>query len=211
MEDQYKKIAKWYDTIFEPLNSGLRGIGLGMFPVKEGMNVLDIGCGTGAHLKVYQKENCNIYGVDLSAAMIAEARKKLGEKAVLIHGSATDLALGDVRFDLILFSTVLHEMPQTIREEVLEAAGSVLKHNGRILLIDFHPGPVKRFKGIYSKVIITISEVLAGREHYKNYRHFMRNRGLQGLIETAGFKIADQKIVSGGTMGIFLVRDESAR
>ena len=210
MQDQYKNIAKWYDSIFEPLNSGLREIGLGMFPVKEGMHVLDIGCGTGAHLKLYQKENCIVYGVDLSAAMIAEARRKLGEKAVLIHGSATDLEFGDVRFDLILFSTVLHEMPQKIREEVLEAARHVLKSNGRILLIDFHPGPVKRFKGIYSKVIINLAEILAGREHYKNYRHFIRNDGLPGLIESSGFEIAEQKIVSGGTMGIFLVRDKSA-
>ena len=190
MKDQYKNIAKWYDNIFEPLNSGLRNIGLNMFPVEAGMNILDIGCGTGAHLKIYQDENCNIYGVDISAAMIEMARVRLGEKAILLLGSATELNFGNVQFDLILCSTVLHEMSQNIREEVLSEVKRVLKDSGRILLIDFHPGPINKFRGVYSKIIITIAEVLAGRDHYRNYRHFLRNGGLPGLIHSSGLKIA---------------------
>ena len=42
MKDQYRKIARWYDMIFEPLNSGLRNIGIKMYPPKAGMAVLDI-------------------------------------------------------------------------------------------------------------------------------------------------------------------------
>ena len=77
MKDQYKNIANWYDRIFEPLNSGLRNIGMKMYAAKAGMDVLDIGCGTGAHLKLYQNENCNIFGIDLSAAMLKVAQKKI--------------------------------------------------------------------------------------------------------------------------------------
>lgn len=56
MKDPYKNIASWYDTIFDPFNNGLRQIGLKMFLVTAGMNVLDIGCGTGVHLKIYQEK-----------------------------------------------------------------------------------------------------------------------------------------------------------
>lgn len=206
MKDQYRNIAKWYDRIFEPLNSGLRNIGLKMYPVNEGISVLDIGFGTGAHLRLYQKEKCNIYGIDLSAAMINVARKKLGEEANLSLGSATDMEFEDDQFDLILCSTVLHEMLQKVREDVLGEAKRVLKSDGRILLIDFHPGPIKKLKGVYSKIIITISEILAGREHFRNYRHFMKKGGLIDLIDSVGFKIEDQKIVSGGNFGIFLLK-----
>ena len=177
-----------------------------MYPVNEGITVLDIGCGTGAHLRLYQKEKCNIFGIDLSAAMIDVARKKLGEEANLSLGSATDMEFGNDQFDLILCSTVLHEMSLKVREEVLEEAKRVLKSDGRILLIDFHPGPIKKLKGVYSKIIITISEVLAGREHFRNYRHFIKNEGLPGLIDSMGFNIEDQKIVSGGNFGIFLLK-----
>jgi hypothetical protein len=36
MKDQYHNIASWYDRIFEPINSGLRQIGLKMYPIEKG-------------------------------------------------------------------------------------------------------------------------------------------------------------------------------
>ena len=207
MKDQYKNIAKFYDWIFEPMNSSLRKIGMKMYPVNAGMEVLDIGCGTGAHLKLYQNEKCNIFGIDLSEAMLKVAEKKLGNNANLKLCDASNTPYSDNKFDLILSSIVLHEMTQQVRVNVLKEAKRILKGDGRLLLIDFHTGPIKKFKGIYSKIIITISEIFAGQEHYKNYRHFMKNGGLPGLIESYGFKIEDQKIVSGGNFGIFLLRN----
>jgi len=206
MKDQYKNIANWYDRIFEPLNSGLRMIGMKMYPAKAGLDVLDIGCGTGAHLRLYQKEKCNIFGIDLSPAMLKVARQKIGDAAELKLGSATDTDFTDNKFDLILSTTVLHELSQQVRIDVLNEAKRILKNDGRILLIDFHPGPLKKLKGVYSKIIITIAEILAGREHYKNYRHFMKHGGLPGLVKTTGFEVEDQKIVSGGNFGVFLLR-----
>lgn len=206
MRDQYKNIAKWYDGIFEPLNSGLRNIGLSMYPPEAGMNVLDIGCGTGAHLRLYQKAGCNIFGIDLSEAMLKVARQRLGDGTELKLGSATNTGFADNQFDIILSTTVLHEMPHQVSVDVLAEAKRILKHGGRILLIDFHPGPVKKFKGVYSKIIITLAERIAGGEHYKNYRHFIKHGGLPGLINETGFEVVDQKIVGGGNFGIFLLR-----
>ncbi len=206
MKDQYKNIAAWYDKIFEPMNSGLRNIGLKMYPAKSGMNVLDIGCGTGAHLKLYQKEKCNIFGIDLSEAMLKVAQKKLGSDADLKLCDATKTPFEDNTFDLIFSSTVLHEMPQQVRVDVLNETKRILKKDGRILLIDFHIGPIKKFKGYYSKMIITIAEIIAGGEHYKNYRQFMKTGGLPSLVEQCGLVIEDRRIVSGGNFGIFLLK-----
>ena len=205
MKDQYKNIAKWYDLIFESMNVGLRKIGMKMYPVKAGMNVLDIGCGTGAHLSLYQKANCNVFGVDLSSSMLKVAKEKLGESADLKLCNATDTGFDDNNFDLILSSTVLHEMPEITRIEILKEARRILKSDGRILLIDFYPGPIKKFKGIYTKIIITIAEIFAGREHFKNYRYFIKNGGLPELLKRTGLKIMDKRIVSGGNFGIFLL------
>jgi ubiquinone/menaquinone biosynthesis C-methylase UbiE len=205
MADQYKRIANWYDFIFEPLNSGLRQIGLKMYAVEEGMNVLDIGCGTGAHLKIYQQEKCHIFGIDLSESMLQMARTKLGHGTDLRHCDAANTPFSESTFDLILISTVLHEMRQQVRLDVLTEARRILKTDGRLLLIDFHPGPLRKLKGYYSKIIITIAEISAGREHFKNYRHFIRMGGLPNLIDTCGFQIIDSKIVSGGNFGIFLL------
>lgn len=206
MKDQYGKIARWYDGIFEPLNSGLRKIGLKKYAVTAGSKVLDIGCGTGAHLKLYQDLGCKVYGVDMSSAMLEVARKKLGSSATLSHGSATDLHFSERQFHLILCTTVLHEMDANVRLAVLKEAMRVLHDTGRILLIDFHPATVKNIKGLFSKLIISVSERLAGEVHYRNYRQFMRAGGLPALIKTAELTVAAQKIVSGGNFGIFLLK-----
>jgi len=205
MKDQYKNIAAWYDRIFERMNSGLRQIGMKMYPVKAGINVLDIGCGTGAHLKLYQNEKCSVFGVDLSPAMLKTAEINLGSDADLQLCDASNTPFDDNEFDLILSSTVLHEMPPQTRIDVLTEAKRLLKKDGRILLIDFHTGPIKKFKGIFAKIRITLAEIAAGREHFKNYRNFMKNGGLPNLIESLGFEIENKKIVSGGTFGIFLL------
>jgi ubiquinone/menaquinone biosynthesis C-methylase UbiE len=206
MKDQYKYSAKWYDGIIGPMTIGLRNIGLKMYPVLEGMTVLDIGCGTGVHLRLYQKHNCHVYGIDVSPAMIEVAGKKLGKEARICLGSATDMEFANDHFDLILCVMALHEMPEQAREDVLKEAKRVLKSDGRILLIDFHPGPITKMKGIFSKVVITIAEMIAGGEHYKNYRHYIRNGGLPRLIDSMGFHIEERKIVSGGNFGLFLLK-----
>jgi ubiquinone/menaquinone biosynthesis C-methylase UbiE len=89
---------------------------------------------------------------------------------------------------------------------VLNEAGRTLKADGRLLVIDIHTDPLKKFKGIYTKTIIAISEVLAGREHYRNYRHFIRIGGLTALLASNAFDTQPYKVVSGGNMGVFLSR-----
>ena len=208
MKDPYKNIANWYDTILEPFNNGLRRIGLKMFPMSEGMNVLDIGCGTGTHLKLYQEKGCHIFGIDLSEAMLKVARKKLGTNAHLEYCDATKTPFPDQFFDLIYTMTVLHEMDEEVRIGVLKEARRIVKSDGRILLIDFHNAPLRNLKGIISKIIISFFEFAAGKRHFKNYRHFIKNGALPRLIAEHDLEIEDHKILSGGTLAIFLLKQK---
>ncbi len=206
MKDPYKNFAKWYDTLLEPMNSGLRAIGIKMLPPKPGMKVLDIGCGTGAHLVHYQKVQCQVSGVDTSPSMLERARLKLGEQEDLRLVNASTLPFPDNHFDIILLSTVLHEMPPDLRKNVLLEAHRVLKESGRILIIDFHPGPLKPIKGWIYRIIINIAEFVAGREHFKNSRQYLASGGIPALIDDCKLKIENYKIVSGGNFGIFIIK-----
>ena len=203
--DPYKKVAKLYDSLFEPLNRALREIGIKMYPPREGMVVLDVGCGTGIHLEYYQRTGCIVFGIDQSPSMLQVAHKRLGDSANLFVGDASYMPYADKEFDLIIISTVLHEMPRAVRSEVICESKRILNSEGRILLIDFHPGPIKLFKGWLNKGIITFAEIAAGREHFKNYRDFMANNALPELISIHALSIEEEKIVSGGNIALFLL------
>ncbi len=141
MKDAYRKIAGIYDRLFENMNKGLRLAGIRMFRPSKGMNILDVGCGTGTHLELYQRYGCNLYGIDLSPSMLEVARARLGDSTRLELGDATSMPYENHKFDLIISMLSLHEMAPQIRSGVLSEMKRVLKDDGHILLIDFHPGP----------------------------------------------------------------------
>lgn len=210
MKDAYRHIAGIYDRLFENMNKGLRLAGIRMFRPSKGMNILDVGCGTGTHLELYQRYGCNLYGIDLSPSMLEVARMRLEDSARLELGDATSMPYEDGKFDLIISMLSLHEMAQQTRSGVLSEMKRVLKDDGHILLIDFHPGPYQPLQGWISKVIIFFSELAAGREHFKNYRQFITTKGLSTLVAQNSLELEKQSILAGGTFAVLLVTHKKA-
>ncbi len=204
--DPYKRIAGFYDIIFEPVNLSLRQIGLKMCPVSPGMKVLDVGCGTGAQLELYKDQKCDIYGIDASPSMLAKAKERLGNSAQLFVTAAEKIPFSDNHFDLIIASFVLHEMSIFTRALVMKEMNRLVKNEGRILLTEFHYENRWTMKGIFTKCFITLSEIGGGREHFKNYREFMKRKGIPGIMANEPFEILQSKIVSSGNIGIFILK-----
>lgn len=204
--DEYRRVAGVYDGIFEPMNRGLRFLGLRMFKPRDSMKVLDVGCGTGTHLEIYKKSGCELYGIDTSPSMLEIARNRLGEDAHLHLDDATHMPFEDQTFDLVLSMLVLHEMNQGTRLSTIAEMKRVLKTEGRIMLVDFHAGRARFLKGWLMKLVIFLSELAGGRRHFRNYRHFVSIGGLPALIEASELKIDSQKVVGGGTMALVLLK-----
>jgi ubiquinone/menaquinone biosynthesis C-methylase UbiE len=207
-KDPYRNIARIYDRLFEPINKGLRLVGIRLFRPAKGMSILDVGCGTGAHLELYQRYQCNLYGLDRSAAMLEFAKKRLGDSASLNLGDATRMTYEDDTFDLVISMLALHEMSPETRSAVIHEMKRVLKTKGRILLIDFQPGPVQFLQGWVSKTIIILSELAAGREHFRNYRNFITHGGLANLLAQHDLRAEKQSILAGGTFNICLAAEK---
>ena len=205
-KDPYQKYAARYDTFVEPFNTALRRVGLKMFPPKEGMLVLDAGCGTGTSLRLYQNAGCRVFGIDVSPSMLAVARNKLGRRADLRMGNASQMPYPDSIFDLVVAMFMLHEMPGEIRPLVMREKVRILKRDGRILLIDYHTGRMDFPVGWFYKTVILFFEIAAGRKHFKNYRDFMAKNGLVELIDAQNLNIEKKKIVTGGNIGLYLLR-----
>ena len=207
-EDPYKKAAKTYDRYVEPFIAFIRQMGIKMYPPQNGMYVLDVGCGTGTNLMLYHEAGCKVFGIDLSPAMVEVAQKKLGGCAEIRQGDASKMAYSDGLFDLVIGFLTLHEMPSRIRPAVISEMARVMKPDGRILLIDQHPGPFRFPRGWIYRAIILFFEIMAGREHFRNHRDFLSRQGLPNLISTQNLRVVSKKIVGGGNIALFLVNSE---
>jgi len=203
-KDPYRKLAARYDRFVGPLTNALRHRGVNLYPPKPGMKVLEVGCGTGTNLMLYRQAGCSVYGIDLSPSMLDVACAKLGKGAELQLGNASNISYQDNFFDLVIAMFTLHEMPSEIRPQVMKEMTRVAKKEGRILIIDFHPGQIRSLRGWMYKAFILFIERVAGREHYSNYREFLSRKGLPGLIETQGLIVDRQRIVRAGHIAFFL-------
>ncbi len=206
MKDPYRRIARFYDAVVEPFNKALRQYALKVARPEEGMRVLEVGCGTGANLALYAEAGCEVAGVDLSPAMINVARRKLGDRADLRLGDAADMPFPDDSFDLVVSFLTLHEMPPAVRTPVMKEMVRVAGADGVVLLIDYHPGPIRFPKGWFSKGAIYIIELGAGWEHFQNHRDFLARKGLPKLVEDHGLSVVKEKVLTGGNIHVILAK-----
>jgi ubiquinone/menaquinone biosynthesis C-methylase UbiE len=105
--------------------------------LKDGNEVLDVGCGTGKFsMKLYSyNSNIKIHGVDFSEVMIHKAQAKLkGEPIEFQIGDVENLPYPANRFDIITCSNSFHHYPNQ-RGAILEM-NRVLKPGGKVMIID---------------------------------------------------------------------------
>ena len=210
MSDPYRRIARRYDQLVEPFNTGLRGVGLKLYSPPAGARVLDMGCGTGTQLELYRRQGCDVVGLDPSPAMLRQARSKLGQGVLLVRGDAACAPFSDGSFHLVLISMALHEMPPAGRDTVLSEARRLMGERGRVLLVDFHPGPLRWPRGPLHRGLLLIMEVLAGREHFRNFRSFLATGGVAPMLAKHDLGVVQEKIVAGGNLVLYLLRRGSA-
>lgn len=129
--------ARAYPAILDELNRG------------ENQTILDVGCGTGIILSGANKGS-RLYGLDLSANMINEAKKKLGNQAELVVGDAEKLPWREELFDTVLCTFSFHHYPNP--NAVLSEIHRVLKDGGRLLLADpWLPSPFLQLLNLMMK------------------------------------------------------------
>ena len=105
----YRSLARYYDKIYHWKDYEKEVKILKKFIQKykksSGNLLLDVGCGTGEHIKYFSLSGFHCVGVDSSKYMISVAKEKKLENAEFVVGSMSDFSL-DSRFDVMtcLFS-----------------------------------------------------------------------------------------------------------
>jgi len=137
--DQLAGLIPFFERLLF-LPRGLRRKAVNRLMLRPGDRVLEVGCGTGRnfpHLYESVGRPGYIYGVDLSAGMLAKAdmmRNRQGWNNIsLTQGDAADFSAPEP-LDGVLFSLSYNTMPHHI--EVLRQAWKQLRPGGRLVIMD---------------------------------------------------------------------------
>jgi SAM-dependent methyltransferase len=87
----------------------------------RGQRLLDVGCGTGLHLRLFAEMGAAGVGLEPAREMLLRARARLGDEARLVQGRAEALPFRDGAFDVVAMITSL-EFVADARAALAEAA-----------------------------------------------------------------------------------------
>lgn len=110
---------------------------LGEALARSGLDILDVGCGTGEMSLVLAEMGHNVQGVDLSEKMLSRAREKAKASRLKVKfslGDAERLKFDPGRFDALISRHVLWTLPHPDR--AMEVWKRVVKVGGQVLVID---------------------------------------------------------------------------
>lgn len=93
---------------------------LNEIPIRHGDKILEVGCGMGNHLELFNIKGFDLYGIEASGYMIDRARERLGSRFTLKKGQAEDLPFEDNQFDLVMFINTL-EFVDDFKKAIAEA------------------------------------------------------------------------------------------
>lgn len=142
VRQRYNRLARFF-VFFEwlfLLPRGIRSQAVSRLELKRGCRVLEIGCGTGRNLTPLREAvgpEGQVYGVDLSEAMLAEAKELCAQakwhNVTLIRADATDYVLpGPV--DGVIFS--LSYAVISDHQAALRNAWNQLRPGGYLVIMD---------------------------------------------------------------------------
>lgn len=188
MKDEYRYSGALYDFLLSrpmrPIRSSIRS-----FILKNNhKRILDICCGTGEQLRLLENNNLDLIGIDLSASMLKQAKKKSNEiRYLCMDWSQLKINHGLNNIDCAIISFGLHEKTPENHDRIFLNTIKVVKEGGQILLCDFCTVGRSLLSRITGQLFLPSIERAAGQTHFSNYRNWMGTGALEGFCERHGF------------------------
>jgi len=139
---------QWLTRFYDPLvrltlrEDAIKGQLIEQARIAPGMDVLDLGCGTGT-LAIMLKRACpaaRIAGLDVDPEVLRIARDKIAQAGVevtLHQGSAADPTLPPGSFDRVLTTLMLHHLTTDEKRATLAGVLRLLRPGGELHVADF--------------------------------------------------------------------------
>ena len=117
-----------------------------------GLDIVDVGCGTGRHALRLAERGANVVGVDFSDGMLARAREKAGSEKVrwIVHDvGELPLPLPAGAFDRVLCALVVDHIRHL--PEVFGELRRLCAPEGRVVVTAMHPAML--LKGLQARFV----------------------------------------------------------
>jgi ubiquinone/menaquinone biosynthesis C-methylase UbiE len=126
-----------YYSRLESFNEITKNTFFKLLQVKEGMKILEVGCGGGTFCNIIKQNfpTCKVYGIDLDTDHIEFAKKKAKELKVDVNYSVADinkLPFKNGEFDLVYSHTVVEHLPF---KNFIKEQKRVLKKGGKLIIM----------------------------------------------------------------------------
>ena len=136
--DGYRLWAGSYDREPNPMLALEQRILEPLLPPLKGLDIVDIGCGTGRWLQIAKDAGARkLLGIDLSPEMLDRAQAKLGDATTLWCGEYANAPIAKASADLILCNFVLSYINDPAAFLTFAATG--LRSGRSLFLTDLHP------------------------------------------------------------------------
>lgn len=137
--DGYDTWAPTYDHSSNPLVAIEEKVTLELVGNVAGKRLLDLGCGTGRYSALLARCGAKVIGIDPSAKMLEQARRKITPQCHfdLCHGTLEGTSFPNEHFDLILSALTLSHIPEL--ESIFAESARILTRNGFMVISDIHP------------------------------------------------------------------------
>ena len=214
----FDSVASKYDLMNDLMSAGLhrawKAYAVQVANLKPGERVLDIAGGTGDLSLAFARkvgESGVVVHTDINEAMLRQGRDRLLDEGLVLPTLICDaerLPLPDASFDLVTVAFGLRNM--THKEKALAEAARVLRHGGRLLVLEFSKvaAPLAKAYDWYSfKVLPRLGQWVAGDgESYRYLAESIRvhpdQQALKALMKSAGFGHVDVHNLSAGVVAL---------
>jgi phosphatidylethanolamine/phosphatidyl-N-methylethanolamine N-methyltransferase len=183
-ESSTKKIydihSMFYDATFGRLVKRRIERAINHMNIRPDDLTLDLGIGTGVSLNFYPTDRGRVVGVDLSAGMLREARKKIRERGLdnmfVFQANALELPFADSTFDHVFISHVISVVSDAV--QLVHEAQRVAKPGARIVIVN-HFQSTNRFVALFEKWLCPLCTKLGWRS----------DLALQDLVRRTGVEV----------------------
>jgi demethylmenaquinone methyltransferase/2-methoxy-6-polyprenyl-1,4-benzoquinol methylase len=205
----FDSIAKKYDLVNRVLTFGIdkkwreKAIKNTLELIdKKKVKVLDVACGTGDMIEIWQKEaakkniDITVCGLDPSSGMLEIAQKRF-PSVKFYKAYATDMPCEDESIDGISISFGIRNVLEI--KKAIKEFHRVLKKDGIVLVLEFtketNPNKLRKCIDFYSsKILPKIGGILSNNKEAYEYlpnsiERFYTPEELSALFENEGFKI----------------------